>query len=142
MMKLVRFLMRLTNETVTIELKNGTIVHGTVAGVDMSMNTHLKSVKMTLKNKNPVHLDSLSIRGNNVRYFILPESLNLDALLVDTAKKQKPAAAGRGRARGRGGPRGRGRGGPRGRGRGGPPGGGRGGRGGREGREGREGGGR
>ena len=29
----------------------------------MSMNTHLKTVKMTLKNKNPVTLDALSIRG-------------------------------------------------------------------------------
>ena len=55
----------------------------------MSMNTHLKTVKMTLKNKDPVPLESLSIRGNNIRYFILPESLPLDTLLVDDAPKSK-----------------------------------------------------
>ena len=67
-----------------------------MTGVDVSMNTHLKSVKMTLKNKDPVQLDTLSIRGNNLRYFILPDSLPLDTLLIDDA----PKARGRG---GRGG---------------------------------------
>eukprot|EP00242_Pyramimonas_sp_CCMP2087_P007344 CAMPEP_0198209578 /NCGR_PEP_ID=MMETSP1445-20131203/17148_1 /TAXON_ID=36898 /ORGANISM="Pyramimonas sp., Strain CCMP2087" /LENGTH=214 /DNA_ID=CAMNT_0043883411 /DNA_START=226 /DNA_END=871 /DNA_ORIENTATION=+ len=103
-MKLVRFLMKLTNETVTIELKNGTVVQGTITGVDICMNTHLKSVKMTLKGRNPVSLDHISLRGNNIRYYILPDSLNLDTLLVDDTPKVKakkadarPSALGRGR---------------------------------------------
>jgi small nuclear ribonucleoprotein D1 len=111
-MKLVRFLMKLNNETVTLELKNGTVVHGTITGVDVSMNTHLKTVKVTLKGKNPVAMDHLSVRGNNIRYFILPDSLNLDNLLIDTTPKPKPKARDpskmRGRGRGRG-FRGRGR---------------------------------
>lgn len=63
------------------------------SGVDVSMNTHLKAVKMTIKNKDPVQLDSLSIRGNNIRYYILPDSLPLDSLLIDDA----PKARGKGR---------------------------------------------
>ena len=55
----------------------------------MSMNTHLKTVKMTIKNKDPVQLESLSIRGNNIRYFILPESLPLDTLLVEEPPRSK-----------------------------------------------------
>ncbi len=143
-----RFLMKLSHETVTLELKNGTQVHGTVTGVDVAMNTHLKNVKMTLKNRDPVQLEQvrsfvdchptsclilswtssfqLSVRGNNIRYYILPDNLPLESLLIDDGPKKR---AERGRGRGRGGPGGRGRGGPRGgrgRGRGGPRGRGRG----------------
>lgn len=95
------------------------------------MNTHLKTVKMTMRNRDPTTLDSLSIRGNNIRYIVLPDSLPLDTLLVDDAPKpkgrKKDDARGRGGARGgRGGDRGgrggrggaRGGGGGRGRGRG------------------------
>lgn len=60
------------------------------------MNTHMKTVKMTVRGKNPVALDHLSVRGQNIRYFILPDSLNLDTLLVDDAprrKAKKPSAA-------------------------------------------------
>lgn len=53
------------------------------------MNTHLKTVKMTVRNREPTTLDSLAIRGNNVRYFILPDSLPLDTLLIDDAPKPK-----------------------------------------------------
>ncbi|KAJ5983949.1 small nuclear ribonucleoprotein Sm D1 [Penicillium waksmanii] len=123
-MKLVRFLMKCANETVTIELKNGTILHGTITSVSPQMNTSLRTVKMTPKGRDPISLDTINIRGSTIRYYILPDSLPLDTLLVDDAPKPKNKArkeADRGGRGGRGGPRGgggRGRGGGGGRGRG------------------------
>ena len=60
---------------------------GTIMGVDISMNTHLKAVKLSMKGKDTISLDHLTIRGNNIRYFILPESLHLESLLVEDAPK-------------------------------------------------------
>ena len=67
-------------------------------GVDVSMNTHLKAVKLTVKGREAVSLDHLTIRGNNIRYFLLPESLPLETLLINDAnvnkvKKRKTANA-------------------------------------------------
>lgn len=87
------------------------------------MNTSLRNVKMTPKGQEPVQLDAMNIRGSTIRYYILPDSLPLDTLLIDDAPKPKNKArkevADRGGRGGRGGMRGRGRGGGgRGRGRG------------------------
>ncbi|KAJ5467367.1 hypothetical protein N7475_005119 [Penicillium sp. IBT 31633x] len=139
-MKLVRFLMKCANETVTVELKNGqkprkipinpnlknpqpakspksTVLHGTIVSVSPQMNTSLRAVKMTPKGRDPISLDTINIRGSTIRNCILPDSLPLDTLLVDDTPKPKNKArkeTDRGRGAGRGGPRGRG-------GRGGPP---------------------
>ncbi|KAL2011990.1 hypothetical protein VTN00DRAFT_4708 [Thermoascus crustaceus] len=91
-MKLVRFLMKCANETVTIELKNGTILHGTITSVSPQMNTALRTVKMTPKGREPISLDTINIRGSTIRYFILPDSLPLDTLLVDDQPKPKNKA--------------------------------------------------
>eukprot|EP00979_Chaetoceros_neogracilis_P010059 scaffold2364_cov271-Chaetoceros_neogracile.AAC.8 len=132
-MKLVKFLQKLNREIVTVELKNGTVISGTVVGVDATMNAHLKKVKMSpmnssmeedntltvivtatskmhIRGKNPVSYATLSIRGNTIRAWILPDSLNLDALLVEDKVKAAPTPVapsgpggmGRGRGRGRG----------------------------------------
>lgn len=118
--------MKCTNETVTIELKTGAIVHGTIASVSPQMNTNLRTAKLTPKGGSQISLDQISIRGSEIRYFILPDSLPLDTLLIDDTPKPKNKArkeTDRGGARGGGGGRGGGmrgggRGGPRGRGRG------------------------
>ena len=53
------------------------------------MNTHLKAVKLTVKNKEPISVDTITIRGNNIRYMILPDSLPIDTLLVDDTPRAK-----------------------------------------------------
>lgn len=92
-MKLTRFLTKLQLETVQVELKNGTIISGTILNVSPSMNISLKNVKMTLKDRDPQELDFINVRGNNIRLVILPDSLNLDTLLVDETPKIKKGRA-------------------------------------------------
>lgn len=64
----------------------------TLTGVDVAMNTHLKTVNMTVKGGVAVNLPSLTVRGSTIRYYLLPESLNLDTLLAEESKKKKPKA--------------------------------------------------
>jgi len=109
-MKLVNFLKKLRNEQVTIELKNGTTVWGTLQSVSPQMNATLTDVRLSVpsnasrsqaamssvylsgatteRSKDGVSasLQYINVRGNTIRQIILPESLNLDSLLVDDAQ--------------------------------------------------------
>ena len=87
-MKLVKFLMKMKNETVKVELKNGTIIYGTITGVDIKMNMHFKLVRVTVKRRPTVTKPHFSIRGNNIRYVVLPDHLPIDTLLVDDGRKR------------------------------------------------------
>ena len=87
-MQLVRFVQKLKNETVVIELKDNTIIEGTIQSVDVSMNIHLKTVKKTYK-KDTYNLDTLTVRGSTIRTIVLPDSLPLDNLLVDDTQYSK-----------------------------------------------------
>ncbi|KAI0125751.1 small nuclear ribonucleoprotein Sm D1 [Xylariales sp. AK1849] len=114
---MVRVLCSLPTNPHTDECSIGTIVHGTITSVSPQMNTALRTVKMTPKGQDPIPLDTMNIRGSTIRYFILPDSLPLDTLLIDDSVKPKNKArkevadrAPGGRGGARGGPRGRGRG--------------------------------
>ncbi|KAH3687666.1 hypothetical protein WICPIJ_001351 [Wickerhamomyces pijperi] len=99
-MKLVRFLMKLNNEVVQVELKNGTVIQGTIVTVTPTMNITLKKVKMTIKHRDAIQVDFINVRGNNIRNVILPDSINLDLLLQDSKsfstsnKKRKTESTG------------------------------------------------
>ncbi|KAI3857457.1 hypothetical protein MKW92_033094 [Papaver armeniacum] len=51
------------------------------------------AMKLMLKRKTPITLDHLSVRGNNIRYDILLENLNLETLLVEETPRVKPKEA-------------------------------------------------
>lgn len=82
--------MRLANESVVTELKNGTLIQGTITGVDVAMNMHMKNARMTVKARNPVNVDNITIRGSTIRHVVISDSVPLDTYLIDDTKKQKP----------------------------------------------------
>ncbi len=53
----------------------------------------IKGINLYDLDKNPIQLDQLTVRGSSVRYVILPETLQLDALLVEEENKVKKSKA-------------------------------------------------
>ena len=132
-MKLVNFLKSLRNEQVTIELKNGTTICGSLQTVSPQMNATLTDVTLSipsgassssssnnrgasalasvyLMSASPstdtsssntsskqvtVSLQYVNVRGNTIRQIILPDSLNLDSLLVDQSQLNRLRQSGK-----------------------------------------------
>lgn len=92
-MKLVGFLQKLKGEMVTVEMKDNSVAMGVVAKVDGAMNVILSNAKCKKKNNDVSKRYSLlTIRGSTIRQILLPDALNLDALLTEKSKKvTKPA---------------------------------------------------
>lgn len=89
-MKLVNFLTKMQNESVQVELKNGTLIQGTILSVSPAMNINLKDVKMTTPTTtSSTILEHMTIRGNQIRMVLLPDELNIDSILSDPVFKPK-----------------------------------------------------
>eukprot|EP00792_Barthelona_sp_PAP020_P010181 TRINITY_DN3476_c0_g1_i1.p1 TRINITY_DN3476_c0_g1~~TRINITY_DN3476_c0_g1_i1.p1 ORF type:complete len:98 (+),score=26.97 TRINITY_DN3476_c0_g1_i1:29-295(+) len=88
-MKLVEHLRKLISEEVKIELKDNSVVKGTILAVNGEMNIHLKNVQIKYPNESGDSVDSLTIRGSSIRYIFLPNDLDLDRFLIPKAVKQK-----------------------------------------------------
>lgn len=99
-MKLVRFLMNMpsaTNQSVTVELKNGTSVNGQLLSCTPLMNVSLKNIKLIQPHQDPQLMHFINIRGNQIRQIVLPEELNIDGLLAKSSMKIKGQGAGPGK---------------------------------------------
>ncbi|EGV62473.1 Sm snRNP core protein Smd1 [Yamadazyma tenuis] len=91
-MKLVSFLMHLpgsTSHPVTVELKNGNSVNGQVLSCSPTMNLALKNIKLIQPHQDAQFLNYMNIRGNQIRQVLLPEDLNLDAVLAKCVQNTK-----------------------------------------------------
>lgn len=99
-MKLVRFLMNLpsaTNQSVTVELKNGTSVNGQLLSCTPLMNVSLKNIKLIQPHQDPQLMQFMNIRGNQIRQIVLPDELNIESLLAKSNMRIKGQGAGPGK---------------------------------------------
>ncbi|ESL06298.1 small nuclear ribonucleoprotein [Trypanosoma rangeli SC58] len=85
---LISFLQQLRGTLVEIELLDSSIVSGEITFVEPSMNTHMRHVKITAKGKNPAQAETYMLRGNTIRYVILPEAMNTDDVLKKASAAQ------------------------------------------------------
>ena len=89
---LIHVLEALVGDTVTIELKNNSVVTGTLIDIDVNMTSHLSGAKVVPHRGEPEVHDELTIRGMNIRQFLLNDAVDIDTLLRKAAVNEKKAA--------------------------------------------------
>jgi small nuclear ribonucleoprotein D3 len=103
------------SHVVTVELRTGDVYRGKLEESEDTMNCQLRDVVFTARDGRVTRLDSVYLRGSQVRFVVLPELLKgaplFQKVRVFAEAKAKAIPSGSGRGRGKGGARGgRGRG--------------------------------
>eukprot|EP00055_Hartaetosiga_balthica_P016335 m.102946 g.102946 ORF g.102946 m.102946 type:complete len:120 (+) comp9087_c0_seq1:150-509(+) len=71
----VKLLHEAEGHIVTIELTNGELYRGTLVEAEDNMNSQMKDVMFTARDGQVMHLDTVYIRGSNIRFFVMPDML-------------------------------------------------------------------
>ena len=101
----VKLLHEAEGHIVTVELKNGEMLRGSLHEAEDNWNVQLSNVTATARDGKVTHMEHLFIRGSRVRFVIVPDLLKNAPMFkrIDPKNKIKGDAIGMGGMRGRGG---------------------------------------
>ena len=71
----VKLLHEAVGHTITIELKGGVTYRGRLFDAEDNFNISMKDIAVTARDGKQTHLDSVYIRGNMVRFMVVPDML-------------------------------------------------------------------
>ncbi len=106
----VKLLHEAEGHVVTVELKNGEILRGTMTEAEDNWNVQLSNVTATGRDGKVTHMEHIFVRGSRVRFLIVPDLLKNAPMFkrIDPANKiGSGRIGGGGTERGRGGRGGR-----------------------------------
>jgi len=79
---------------VTVETKSGELYRGVLEGSEDTMNCQMKDVTYTNPDGVDSHIDSVYIRGSNIRFFVLPDMLANSPMFINNNRAVKGLANG------------------------------------------------
>jgi small nuclear ribonucleoprotein D3 len=83
---------------VTVELKNGELYRGRLKEIDNFMNLHMHSVTFTARDGRRTRMETVFLRGSQVRLVLLPDVLQAAPMLKKVADSARSHAKGGGKA--------------------------------------------
>ena len=80
----VKLLHEAVGHTITIELKGGVTYRGRLFDAEDNFNISMKDIAVTARDGKQTHLDSVYIRGNMVRFMVVPDTVSYTHLTLPT----------------------------------------------------------
>lgn len=97
----VKLLHEAVGHVVTVELKGGATYRGRIFDAEDNFNISMKDIAVTARDGKQTHLDSVYIRGNMVRFMVVPDMLQQAPMFKrvgPNAMKGRGIGSARGRA--------------------------------------------